>query len=215
MNPLGLVDLTGANHQHALCLTLTHHRQCIAQVSRSIRHGRRGWAHGAGHHHRFGAAQHLLQEPPGLFERVGTVGDDDATHLGPRQPMLAAPSQQLPGGMVHVLAVELSNLLTQQTVPLQKRLQSRHSRQQRLNAKLRSGVLGKFGIRAGRSGDGAACAQNHPLLEIFFVHHLHKSKNWSKIQVLDEKTDPSSPSYRSPPCLTVPNSPPASRKFWT
>jgi hypothetical protein len=52
-----------------------------------------------------------MQEVGGLLQRVGAVGDDDARHLGPRQVVGHPLRQPLPGGVVHVLAVELRHLL--------------------------------------------------------------------------------------------------------
>src|SRR5574343_436609 len=125
-------------------------------------------------------------------------------------------SRKFPGpcGMLHVLAVELGHLLAHQTVALQGLLQAWHGVKQYLHAQL-SGGVGRQVRRVGRgSSNGPASAQHHPLLPFFFIHHLHNPKNWSKIQLLDEKTDSPNAS-RSPPCPTAPNSPPVSRKFWT
>src|SRR5574343_580844 len=107
-----------------------------------------------------------------------------------------------------------SMLCRNQAVALQGLLQAWHCVKQYLHAQL-SGGVGRQVRRVGRgTSNGPASAQHHPLLPFFFIHHLHNPKNWSKIQLLDEKTDSPNAS-RSPPCPTAPNSPPVSRKFWT
>ena len=98
-----------------------------------------------------------MQEVGGLLERVGAVRDDHAGHLGARQMVRAAPGQALPGGEVHVLAVELRHLLALDVHAGQRR----NRRHQLGHAKLRGGVAHAVGGARGSAGDGAAGAQDH------------------------------------------------------
>jgi hypothetical protein len=52
-----------------------------------------------------------VQKVRGLLQGVGAVGDHHAGHLGPRQVKRGAPRESLPDGELHVLAVELRQLL--------------------------------------------------------------------------------------------------------
>ena len=52
-----------------------------------------------------------VQEVRRLLQRVGAMGDDDAGDLGPRRMVGHPLREPLPGGEIHVLAVELRDLL--------------------------------------------------------------------------------------------------------
>jgi repressor LexA len=58
-------------------------------------------------------------------------------------------------------------------------------------------MVGSLGCR---SGDRAACSQNHNFSKFFRFNHLHNLLNWLKIQSLDEKTV--HPSFTRKPAMT-------------
>jgi hypothetical protein len=59
--------------------------------------------------------QHRLQEPRGLFQRVGAVGDNNAAHVGVGESAGTTLCKRAPHTELHVLAVQLRNLLGDQT----------------------------------------------------------------------------------------------------
>lgn len=83
-----------------------------------------------------------MQKPGGFFQCVCAVGNDDAPHIGLRQPIHAAPCERLPSGVVNVFAVNLGHLFADQLVVLQDVLNAWHSIQQVLDAQLTRVVSG-------------------------------------------------------------------------
>ena len=83
----------------------------VGQVARPVGLARGRRPHRPGQDHRLGDGHDAGEEIGRLLERVGAMGDDDARHLGPRR-MVGHPLRELPpGGEIHVLAVELGDLL--------------------------------------------------------------------------------------------------------
>jgi hypothetical protein len=87
------------------------HRDGVGEVLRAVGQARGRRPHRRREDDRLGRREHALQEVRGLLERVGAVGDDDRRDLGPREVAGDAPGKRAPGGEVHVLAVELRDLL--------------------------------------------------------------------------------------------------------
>ena len=81
-----------------------------------------------------GAGQCQLQEKGGFFQRIGTVGDNHAAHIGLRQMLGALQRQLLPHGKVHVFAVNLRDLGGLQRIALQQVCQTGYRLHQRIYA---------------------------------------------------------------------------------
>ena len=145
------------HRHHAVRTGVLRHAHGVEQVLRPVGLRTGGRAHGGRQHHRLGGCEHALQEPRGLFERVGAVGDDDARHLGARQVVGHALSQCQPHRMRHVLAVDLRHLFGFER-PAGERRDRRH---QRGHADLRGGIADVVACARRRAGDGAAGAEDH------------------------------------------------------
>ncbi|MCY1522475.1 hypothetical protein D9M68_573330 [compost metagenome] len=178
------VDRTRAHHRHALRARRRSHRERIAHVLRTIGRQRRRRTHRARQHHRLGGRQHRMQEEGRFLQRVGAVRDHDARHVGLRQPVRAACGQPTPGVGIHVLAVELRDLLRHQ----------RHAgrcldaAQQVRHAHLPRRVTDVVAAAGGLAGNGATGAQHHHAARLGrrgMSHGLSTFENWLKIQVLD------------------------------
>jgi hypothetical protein len=104
------VHLPGTHSQHPTHAGLGSQPQGIGQVLRSIGYQRRGWAHGAGQHHRLGWAQEPVQQVGGFLQRVGAVGHHHAGHRVVGQQSCGSRQQRAPHAVVHVLAVHLRHL---------------------------------------------------------------------------------------------------------
>ena len=98
-----------------------------------------------------------MQEVGGLFERVGAVRDDDTGHVCALQVESDTLHQALPGGMVHVLAVELGHLLRFERLAGERR----HCVDQVRHAELRGDVTHVVGGALRHAGNGAAGAKHH------------------------------------------------------
>ena len=119
-----------------------------------------------------------MQKERSLFQRVGAVSDHYALHLIAGQQLGHPTGQASPGRLVHVLAVDLGQLLKLQPRPPAR--QRRYARQQLGHPDLRGPVAGMVrAIRTG-AGDGAAGSQHNDLLRF----HLSSPENWIKIQIL-------------------------------
>ena len=97
-----------------------------------------------------------MQEIRRFFERVGAMGDDDAANLGPVQLRLHRTCQKLPSRKVHVLAVELGELMRLQLA----RCQTRYCREQIFDPQLRGRIADAVGGALRRAGDRAAGSQD-------------------------------------------------------
>ena len=78
-----------------------------------------------------------MQKIGGLFQRVRTVGDDHTTYIVLSQMMLNTACQLCPDFESHIFAVNLRNLLAQQTIKLR---QARNSCYQLSDAQLGGGI---------------------------------------------------------------------------
>ena len=112
--------------------------------------------HRPGQHHRLGRRPDTVQEVRRLLERVGAMRDDDAGHLGPRHMVGHPLREPLPGGEVHVLAVELRDLLGLDAHAGRRR----HRGDQRVDADGAGGVADVVVGRRGGAGDRAAGAED-------------------------------------------------------
>ena len=97
--------------------------------------------------------------------------------------MRATLRQRLPGGKVHVFAVELRHLFAQQRICAQYVLQAGNVLQQVLHIQLRGLVGHPFACMRRLPGNGAAGCQNHNVCH-FYCALLQNPKNWLKIQLL-------------------------------
>ncbi|MCY1365044.1 hypothetical protein D9M69_518750 [compost metagenome] len=178
------VDRARAHHRHTVRVRRRSHSERVAHVLRTVGRQGRGRTHRAGQHHRLGRREHGVQEEGGLFQRVGAVGDHDAGHVRLRQPVCAARGQLAPGVGVHVLAVELRDLLRHQR-HAGRRLDAA---QQVRHAHLSGGVADVVAAAGGLAGNGAAGAQHDHAARLGrrgMSHGLSTFENWLKIQVLD------------------------------
>ncbi len=137
---LGAVYHAGTHRQHPPCRRIEGRCHRIQQVLRSIGSKRGGWAHGAGQHDGLARIQQGLQEPGGLFQRIGSMCDDDALHAAVLQPVQAAGRQIAPDGHAHVLAVDLRDLFGHQLPSAQGARQARNRCEQIPNRHLRCRV---------------------------------------------------------------------------
>jgi hypothetical protein len=147
----------GEHDQHARSLCARRHRQRVAEVLRPVGLQRRGRAHGGRQHHGPGRRQQALQQPGRLLQRIGTVGDHDALHLGAREVVSQPLRQPLPAGVVHVLAVELRELLGLD----RQRRGNDDAAQEFLHAQFPDPIADVVVRAGGTSGDGAAGPQQH------------------------------------------------------
>ncbi len=164
------VDFAGADHQHAARSRCRRHGSGIAQVLRPIGRQGGGGTHSAGQHNGFVYAlrcQHAMQKPSGFFQRIGTVGDDDAADCRIGQMLLTALRQRSPHGKVHVLTVNLRNLLQQPRLATIRR--TRRTLPQRLHRQLGGGIAHVVASHRCRASNRPAGAQQHP----FFCLHAH------------------------------------------
>jgi repressor LexA len=129
-----------------------------------------------------------MQKKRGFLQRIGAVGDDDATHIRLRQLITDTLCQRQPDAVMHVLAVNLGQLLAVQCVAAQGIGQAWHRRQQLRHAHLRRGIADVVRRILSRSRNGATRAKNHQFFRYMFRYHLQTFKNWLKIQLLDRKT---------------------------
>ena len=144
----------GNDASHAFTLGNGHG---IQQVLRTIRldGGRR--PHRGGQYDRLLRRQHALQQVGGLFQRVGAVRDHHAADLGPVQVLPHPLRQPRPGGVVHVLAVDLGQLFSLQRLRRERR-DRLHQRLHRQRTRLVADVV--HGA-AGGAGDRPAGADDH------------------------------------------------------
>ena len=167
------MHFTRRNSQHTCCTGRQYRCHRVQQVLGAIGGQGCGRPHRAGQHHGFGGVQHFVQEPRRFFQRVRTVGNDHPLHLRVIQVVSTPQCQRAPHLAIHVLAVDLRNLLCNQGATCQS-LQTGHGRQQLLHAHLRGGVANVV-ARLGRGARNRATgAQNHN----FLPTHLHTPKNW-------------------------------------
>jgi hypothetical protein len=101
----------GECHDNPAGARRRRHCQRISDVLRPVGCVGAGRSHRTGQHHRFARRQNRLQEIGGFLHRVSAVGDHHALHIGLRQPVRAAFGELPPDLEVHVLAVDLRDLL--------------------------------------------------------------------------------------------------------
>ena len=101
------------------------------------------------------------------------------THRRVVQVRLHALRQRQPDGAVHVLAVDLRDLLGRQGAAGRLR-QPGHGIDQRLHPDLPRHIAHVVARRLGAPGDRAPRAQHDDFLRV----HLHPPRNWLKIQIL-------------------------------
>mmetsp|Transcript_16081 Transcript_16081/g.44715 ORF Transcript_16081/g.44715 Transcript_16081/m.44715 type:complete len:333 (+) Transcript_16081:405-1403(+) len=129
----------------------------VVKILGAVRRQRGRGAHRRRQHHRLGRCQHPVQEIGRLLERVGAVGDDDPADLGPGQMLVCRRGEALPGQEVHVLAVELGDLVRLQPAGRQRG----HGAQQVVDVQLGGRVADAIIRAAGRTGDRAASAEEN------------------------------------------------------
>ena len=145
----------------------------IHQVLGAVGSQRTRGTHGGGQHHGLRAMEHFLQEPCGFFQGVGAMGDHHTLHRGAVQVMLAPAGKLPPDVKVHVLAVDLGDLLSLDGSATCT-AKSRNRCQQVTHAHLRSLVADVVCGIGSRARNGSAGAQDHN----FLPTHLHTPKNW-------------------------------------
>src|SRR6185369_5669618 len=110
----------------------------------------------------------------GLLERVGAVGDDDRRDLRAREMSGDARGKRPPGGEIHVLAVELRDLLALEGNAGGERERADEGRDRQRRRPVGDVVVG----RGGASGDRSAGAEDDDDSR----SALHSGENWMKIQ---------------------------------
>jgi len=166
------VDHARRHDHHALRARRARHGHGVEQILRAVGKRRRRGPHGTGQHHGLVRCQHLVQKPRSFFERVRAVRNHHTAHQRVSQQLGAAQRQAAPGLQVHVLAVELSDLLRLQRAA--RRLsQARHRGQQLRDAPLRRAIVQAARTRLRHPCNGAARAQH----DNFFRPHLRTPNN--------------------------------------
>ena len=141
----GRMHTAGQHRQNPSGTGRARHRQRVEQVLRTVRRQGRCRTHRRDQHHRLGRRQNALQQPGGLLQCVGTVGDHQACHLGAGQMVGHATREKLPDRRAHVLAVDLSHLLGLDRGAGQRRHQGQQIGQQIQQRALRGGVADAVG----------------------------------------------------------------------
>ena len=168
------VDGAGDDDDDAARTGRGRHRDGVGQVLRAVGEARGRRPHRCREDDRLGRREHALQEVRRLLERVGAVGDDDRRDLGPREVAGDAPGERAPGGEVHVLAVELRDLLALDGDAGRDRQRGDERRHRQRRRPIGDVVVG----RRGAAGDRAAGAED----DEDSGGALHSGENWMKIQ---------------------------------
>ena len=157
-------DFAGKLHEYpadAGCTGCQRKTAGIVQVGRAVRAQCSGRTHGAGEYDGPVRWQYQREEEGRFFQGVGAVGDDDGI-CRPRGALPRPhPRQQLqPVGAVHLLAGNREHLLRGQ-LSVGNQGRQTGDRGQNLADGQRTGLIaGGTASRGGRSGNGAAGAEN-------------------------------------------------------
>jgi hypothetical protein len=150
------VDSAGDDDDDAACTGRRGHRDGIGEVLRAVGEARGRRPHRRREDDRLGRREHALQEVRGLLERVGAVGDDDRRDLGPREMSRRRAGKRPPGGEIHVLAVELRDLLALDGDAGRERERGDERRDRQRRRPVGDVVVG----RGGAAGDRSAGAED-------------------------------------------------------
>ena len=134
----------------------------IQEIHRAIRADCRSRTHSTGDDYRLFTLNRQVQEIRRFFERIRTVGDDNAIDILAGQQFIAAFSQFEPNIIGHVLAVDAANLLTGYIGII---LDFRHSIDEYINTERTSFIASRCRVRCGTSRNCSASCQN---LDVWF-----------------------------------------------
>ena len=153
------MDLAIHHHQHAVAtgFRTQSHLHRLEQIERTIGTEGRGRSHRPHQNHRPGIINEQLQQPGGLLQGVGAMGDHHTRQLGVRrEDSTNARHQRSPMLKQQFGAVDIGHLLD---ADRRQVLQLGDRRQQRVSRHGTGGVVVQTGWVACLAGDGAARGQ--------------------------------------------------------
>ena len=171
------VDEAGEDDDHTVHRRIGRDAQRVGQVARAVGIARARRPHRAGEDHRLARRErdpeNARQEVRRLLHRVGAVGDDEAGDVGSRRVMGDATGQEQPGRDVHVLAVDLGDLLG-----LDSDACWRHdARQQIADADLGRRIAQVLVGTLGQPGDRSTGAAARPRRDLLFASFHELDEN--------------------------------------